>query len=108
MAQGNNASKILTCSSHSPVVIDFKFHALEQSKEQGETAVALHTRNPRCTSIIKGPHEWVKKERKREKQRRRRQATALGLGTETQLGFPTMLVYPSPCANGIGKALSCC
>lgn len=59
-------SKILTCSSHSPVVIDFKFHMLEQSKEQGEMAVALHTRNPRCTSIIKVPHEWVNRKEERE------------------------------------------
>ena len=60
-------SQILTCSSPSPVVIDFQFHRLEQSREQAETAVALHTRNPRCTSIIKVPHEWGKKERERDK-----------------------------------------
>lgn len=59
-------SKILTCSSPSPVVIDFQFHRLEQGREQAETAVALHTRNPRCTSIIKVPHEWGKKERERK------------------------------------------
>lgn len=82
---GNDVSKILTCSSPSPVDIDFKSHTLEQGREQAETAVALHTRHPRCTSINKAPHEWGKKER--ERQRRRREATALGLGTE---GFPIM------------------
>ena len=105
---GNNVSKTLTCSSHSPVVIDFKFHTLEQSREQGETAMDLHTRSPRCTSIIEVPHERGKKER-RETERRRREATALGLGTEPLLGFPIVSVYLLPHANGsIGKALSRC
>lgn len=93
---GNNVSKILTCSSHSPVVIDFKFHMLEQSKEQGEMAVALHTRNPRCTSIIKVPHEWVNRKEERET-KEEKAGHSLRPGHRDTAGLPYHVgVPPSP------------